>query len=80
MKKCYKVKNLFGPYIYNIATNEERDAVESHIKICDKCAKDLRTRQIILKKHRLFCHRTAKFPYKMIDSPKMSIGNWPWKL
>ncbi|MGQ9609797.1 MAG: hypothetical protein ACUVWN_10860 [bacterium] len=50
MKKCYKVKNLFGPYIYNIATNEERDIVENHIKNCSKCANDLRTRQTILKR------------------------------
>ncbi len=50
MKKCYKVKNLFGPYIYNIATDEERDIVESHIKTCNRCAEDLRTRQIILRK------------------------------
>ncbi len=50
MKKCYKVKKLFGPYIYNIAENEERDIVENHIKICRKCADDLRTRQNILKR------------------------------
>lgn len=50
MKKCYKVKNLFGPYIYNMATSEECDIVENHIKICNACAEDLRTRQMILKK------------------------------
>ncbi len=45
MSKCYKVKNLFGSYIYNTITPEERAEVEEHVKTCQKCAEDLRTQQ-----------------------------------
>lgn len=48
MNNCYKIKKLFGAYIYNGVTPEERAKVDEHIKKCEKCADDLRTRQVIL--------------------------------
>lgn len=45
MSKCYKIKNLFGSYIYNTITSEEKAEVEEHVKTCQKCAEDLRTQQ-----------------------------------
>jgi len=45
MSKCYKIKNLFGSYIYNTITLEEKAEVEEHVKTCLKCAEDLRTQQ-----------------------------------
>lgn len=50
MKGCYKVKKLFGAYLYDNITPTERDAVESHIDECEECAHDLRSRQTVLKK------------------------------
>lgn len=50
MKHCYKIRNLFGPYLYNTITSEERAEVDDHIKICQKCSEDLRTRRIALDK------------------------------
>jgi hypothetical protein len=50
MKKCYKIRNLFGPYLYNSTTPAERAAVEEHIDRCEKCADDLRSRRKILEK------------------------------
>ena len=50
MKECYKIKELFGAYVYNNVTPDERNAVEKHIDSCKGCADDLRSRQEILKK------------------------------
>ncbi|MGB9595057.1 MAG: zf-HC2 domain-containing protein [Candidatus Poribacteria bacterium] len=50
MKHCYKVRNLFGPYLYNTITPEERAEVDDHIKTCQKCSEDLRTRRMALDK------------------------------
>ena len=50
MKECYKVKKLFGAYLYDNITPTERDTVESHIDECEECAHDLRSRQTVLKK------------------------------
>ncbi len=49
MKECDKIKNLFGFYLYNDVTSDERIAVEDHIARCKKCAEDLRSRQEVLK-------------------------------
>lgn len=53
MKECYKIKKLFGPYIYNKITPAEHQAVEEHIKICNRCLDDLRSRQVVLGKFML---------------------------
>jgi DNA-binding XRE family transcriptional regulator len=45
VSKCYKIKNLFGSYIYNTISQEEKSDVDEHIKTCKKCAEDLRTQQ-----------------------------------
>jgi hypothetical protein len=50
MKECYKVKDLFGPYIYDSVTPEERVAVEEHIRTCEECAADLKSRKEVLDK------------------------------
>ncbi len=50
MKQCYKVKNLFGPYLYNTITIEERIEFEDHLKTCQKCSEDLKTRRMALNK------------------------------
>jgi hypothetical protein len=45
MRECYKIKNLFGSYIYNNITPEEKAKVDKHIKTCQQCAEDLKTQQ-----------------------------------
>lgn len=45
MRKCYKIRSLFGSYIYDTITLEEKTKVEKHIKTCEKCAEDLKTQQ-----------------------------------
>lgn len=48
MKNCYKVRNLFGPYLYNTITAEERAEVDAHIRTCQRCSEDLKTRRLAL--------------------------------
>jgi hypothetical protein len=50
MKKCNKVRRLFGPYLYNSVTPAERAAVEEHVDKCEKCAHDLQSRRRVLEK------------------------------
>lgn len=50
MKQCYKIRNLFGSYLYNSISSEERAEVENHLKTCQKCAEDMQTRRRILDK------------------------------
>lgn len=48
MKKCDKVKDLFGAYLHDDVTSAERAEVEEHISDCEECAVDLRSRQKVL--------------------------------
>jgi hypothetical protein len=50
MKKCDKVRGLFGSYIYGGMTPGERAAVDNHIKDCENCASELQGLQKILEK------------------------------
>lgn len=50
MKKCDKVRGMFGSYIYGGITPGERIAVDNHIKSCEDCASELRGLQKILEK------------------------------
>jgi hypothetical protein len=52
MEKCGKIRELFGPYLYNDVTPVERAAVEEHIAKCRKCANDLHSRRAVLEKLR----------------------------
>lgn len=45
MMKCYKIRTLFGSYIYNTITSDEKAEVDTHVKTCEKCAEDLKTQQ-----------------------------------
>jgi len=71
MRNCYKIKNLFGPYIYDRATSDERSAVEEHIRICEKCANDLKDRMAIFTKINFSLNEDEiidPMPDKFIDS------------
>ncbi len=48
MKKCDKIKDLFGAYLQDDVTPSERATVEEHISSCEKCAVDLKSRQRVL--------------------------------
>ncbi len=48
MKKCDKIKDLFGAYLLDDVTPAERATVEEHISSCEKCAVDLKSRQRVL--------------------------------
>ena len=48
MKKCDKVKDLFGAYLHDDVTSAERAAVEEHISNCEECTVDLQSRQKVL--------------------------------
>ncbi len=48
MKKCDKIKDLFGAYLHDDVTSAERAAVEEHIITCKECAVDLQSRQKVL--------------------------------
>ena len=48
MKKCDKIKDLFGAYLQDDVTPSERATVEEHISSCEKCAVDLKSRQKVL--------------------------------
>ena len=48
MKECNRIRDLFGSYISNITTPDERVAVEDHLEICKECASELRSLQGIL--------------------------------
>lgn len=50
MKKCDKVRGLFGSYIYGGMTPGERATVDNHIKDCENCASELRGLQKIVEK------------------------------
>ena len=50
MRKCDKIKDLFGAYIQDDVTSVERAAVEEHISSCEICADDLESRQRVLAK------------------------------
>lgn len=50
MKECYKIEKLFGAYLHDDVTPVERAAVEEHIKTCEKCADDLKSRQKVMEK------------------------------
>ena len=67
MKKCDKIKDLFGPYLYNSVTPAERAAVEEHIENCEECADDLRSRQKVLETLRLDL-QTEEMPQKTQDN------------
>jgi len=48
MKKCDKVKDLFGAYLQDDVTPAEGATVEEHVSSCEKCAVDLNSRQKVL--------------------------------
>jgi hypothetical protein len=48
MKKCDKIKGLFGAYLHDDVTSAERATVEEHIGNCGDCAADLHSRQKVL--------------------------------
>jgi len=50
MRQCYKIRNLFGSYLYNSISPEERAEVDNHIKTCQKCADDLHSQRKTLDK------------------------------
>ena len=50
MKKCDKIRDLFGAYIHNDVTPIERADVAEHIKSCEICADDLESRQKVMTK------------------------------
>jgi hypothetical protein len=50
MKQCEKIKDLFGSYLYNTITPTERADVEKHLRTCQECAEDLKTRRMALGK------------------------------
>ena len=41
MKKCSKIRKLFGSYLYDGVTPDERAAVEEHIRSCEMCSAEL---------------------------------------
>jgi hypothetical protein len=50
MKQCQKIKDLFGSYLYNTITLNERTEVEKHLQTCQECSEDLKTRHKVLGK------------------------------
>jgi hypothetical protein len=46
--ECNRIKDLFGPYLYNNVTPSERADVENHVSGCKSCAADLLSRQEVL--------------------------------
>jgi hypothetical protein len=58
MLQCYKIRNLFGSYLYNSISSEERAEVEKHVETCHKCAEDLQTRRKALDKIRVYTQTT----------------------
>jgi hypothetical protein len=56
MRQCYKIRNLFGSYLYNSISPEERAEVNNHVKTCQKCADDLNSQRKILDKISVFTY------------------------
>jgi len=54
MRQCYKIRNLFGSYLYNSISPKERAEVDNHIKTCQKCADDLHSQHKTLDKISVF--------------------------
>jgi len=70
MKQCYKIRNLFGSYLYNTITPEERIEVENHLQTCQKCSEDLKTRRIALDKVGVY----------MVDSKDIDQERFMWNV
>jgi hypothetical protein len=71
MRQCYKIRNLFGSYLYNSISPEERAEVDNHVKTCQKCADDLHSQRAILDKISLF---TRVDDSKQIDSDRFMLN------
>jgi hypothetical protein len=72
MRQCYKIRNLFGSYLYNSISSEERAEVEKHVETCHKCAEDLQTRRKALDKIGVYTHTT--------DVPQIDQEQFMWNV
>jgi len=72
MRQCYKIKNLFGSYLYNSISPEERAEVERHVKTCHKCTEDLQTRRKALDKIGVYTYAT--------DIPQIDQERFMWNV
>jgi hypothetical protein len=70
MKECYKVRNLFGAYLYDDVTPTECAIVEEHIADCEECANDLRSRQKVLER--------LKPNPQPAEIPQMTQNDFAW--
>lgn len=66
MKKCDKIKGLFGAYLQDDVTPSEGATVEEHVSSCEKCAVDLKSRQKVLEMIRP-APRPDEIPQKIQD-------------
>jgi hypothetical protein len=72
MRQCYKIRNLFGSYLYNSISPEERAEVDNHIKTCQKCADDLHSQRKTLDKISIFT--------RVDDSQQIDQDRFMWNV